>query len=128
MTLEELQNIQPEDLKKIGAAPLPIKIGAIVVICIVVVLLGYNFLVRESISQLESTKAKESTLKQDFEKKQRKASNLEAYENQLKEMEATFGSMLKSLPDKAEVESLLIEISRAGSANNLKINKFKPWI
>lgn len=126
MTFEELQNIQPEDLKKIGAAPLPIKIGAIVIICVIVSALSYNFLVKKSISTLETTKNKEITLKQDFEAKQRKASNLEAYENQLKEMEATFGSMLKSLPDKAEVESLLVEISRAGSANNLKINKFNP--
>lgn len=126
MTFEDLQNIQPEDLKKIGGAPLPVKLLAITVICIVTGVLGYYFLVQEQVNKLERVRQQEITLKQEFETKQRKASNLSAYEDQLKEMKATFGSMLKSLPDKAEIESLLVEISRAGSANNLKINVFSP--
>lgn len=126
MTFEELQNIQPEDIKKIGGAPLPVKLLAIAVICVVVIVLGYLGIVEEQVKKLERAEQEELSLKKEFEKKQRKSSNLVAYENQLKEMEVTFGSMLKSLPDKAEVESLLVEISRAGSANNLKINIFSP--
>jgi type IV pilus assembly protein PilO len=126
MTFEDLQNLQPEDLKKIGAAPVPVKLLAVAIICVVVAVLGYFVLVVDHVEKLKTTQQKEVTLKQEFESKQSKASNLTAYEDQLKEMEVTFGSMLKSLPDKAEVESLLVEISRAGSANNLKINIFSP--
>jgi len=126
MTFEDLQNLQPEDLKKIGAAPVPVKLLAVAIICVVVAVLGYFLLVVDHVEKLKTTQQKEVTLKQEFERKQSKASNLTAYEDQLKEMEVTFGSMLKSLPDKAEVESLLVEISRAGSANNLKINIFSP--
>jgi type IV pilus assembly protein PilO len=126
MTFEDLQNLQPEDLKKIGAAPVPVKLLAVAIICVVVAVLGYFVLVVDHVEKLKTTQQKEVTLKQEFERKQSKASNLTAYEDQLKEMEVTFGSMLKSLPDKAEVESLLVEISRAGSANNLKINIFSP--
>lgn len=126
MTFEELQNLQPEDLKKIGTAPLPVKLIAIAVICSVVAAAGYFFLIKTQIEARNTAASQESTLKQEFERKQRKASNLKAYEDQLTEMKETFGSMLKSLPDKAEVESLLVEISRAGSANNLKISKFSP--
>lgn len=126
MTFEDLQNLQPEDLKKIGTAPLPVKLIAIAIICAVVAAGGYFLLIKNQIETRNRAVAQEATLKQEFEQKQRKASNLEAYEKQLAEMKQTFGSMLKSLPDKAEVESLLVEISRAGSANNLKINKFSP--
>ena len=121
MTFEDLQNIQPEDLKKIGGAPLPVKLLAITVICIVTGVLGYYFLVQEQVNKLERVRQQEITLKQEFETKQRKASNLSAYEDQLKEMKATFGSMLKSLPDKAEIESLLVEISRAVSYTHLTL-------
>lgn len=126
MNLEELQNFQLEDLNKIGSAPLVVRIVAVVVICAAVAGLGFYFLINPKITDLENTARKETQLRTEFEQKQRKASNLEAYEEQLEEMKKTFGSMLKSLPDKAEVESLLVEISRAGSANNLKINQFKP--
>jgi type IV pilus assembly protein PilO len=126
MTFDDLQNIQPEDIKKIGGAPLPVKLLVIAIIFVVVIVLGYLVVIEDQVNQIKRAEQKEVSLKQEFEKKQRKASNLSAYEDQLKEMEATFGSMLKSLPDKAEVESLLVEISRAGSANNLKINVFSP--
>lgn len=126
MTWDDIQGFQPEDLKKIGGAPLPVKAVAIIIICAVVAVAGYFLVVDEQQKKLEATQSQESTLRLEFEAKQRKASNLSAYESQLEEMEVTFGSMLKSLPDKAEVESLLVEISRSGSANNLKINVFSP--
>jgi len=126
MTLDDINNLQPEDLKKIGSAPLPIRIGAVAVIAILIAFLVYYFMIGPNLKHLETIETQELTLKDDFENKQRKASNLEAYELQLAEMERTFGTMLKSLPDKAEVENLLIEISRAGSFNNLKINLFEP--
>lgn len=126
MTFEELQNLQPEDIKKIGSAPLPVKLGAIALVFILVLVLSYFGVIEGQSKNLKTSEQEELSLKSEFEKKQKKASNLSAYETQLEEMERTFGSMLKSLPDKAEVESLLVEISRAGSANNLKINVFSP--
>jgi type IV pilus assembly protein PilO len=126
MTFEDINNLQPEDIKKIGGAPLPVRIGAVVVIAVIVVIAVYSLMIKPNLESLERIERQELELRSDFEKKQRKASNLEAYELQLAEMERTFGTMLKSLPDRAEVESLLIEISRAGSFNNLKINLFEP--
>lgn len=126
MTFDDLKNLQPEDVKKIGGAPLPVKLIAVSIISVIVAVLGYFALIEEHVNLLDKAGLKELELKSEFERKQAKASNLLAYENQLSEMKATFGSMLKSLPDKAEVESLLVEISRAGSSNNLKINVFSP--
>jgi type IV pilus assembly protein PilO len=128
MTLDELQSFlkDPESYKKIGVAPLPIRIGAIVIIVIATLVGGYfQFVkpVRENIAKLQKT---EVELRQDFDIQQRKASNLEAYQEQLEEMKRSFGAMLRQLPNKTEVESLLVDLSQASAANNLKVDFFKP--
>jgi type IV pilus assembly protein PilO len=128
MTLDELQSIvkDPDFIKKIGVAPLPIRIGAIAIIVTVILVGGYFYAikpVREEIAKLEK---KEAELKQSFDQQQRKASNLEAYQEQLEEMKRSFGAMLRQLPNKTEVESLLVDLSQASAANNLKVDYFKP--
>ena len=69
---------------------------------------------------------KESQLKSTFEAKQVKASNLEAYKAQMKEIKVSFASMLQQLPRKNEVADLLIDISRTGLINGLEFQLFKP--
>lgn len=128
MTLDELQGFlkDPDSLKKIGVAPLPIRIGAVVLIVALIIIGGYSKVikpVRESIATLQ---LQEVQLKEDFDKQQRKASNLEAYQEQLEEMKRSFGAMLRQLPNKTEVESLLVDLSQASAANNLKVDYFKP--
>lgn len=115
-----------EEFKQVGQASTPVK--AIVLLLIFILTCGglTYWLVEPKLEELGASEKQELTLKEEFEKKQEKASKLEAYEEQLAEMKETFGSMLKSLPDNTEVESLLVEISRAASANNLDILEFKP--
>ena len=128
MTVEELLGFvkDPDFIKKVGVAPLPIRIGMIVIIVAVILAGGYFQAikpVRVRIAQLEK---KEVELKQSFDQQQRKASNLEAYQEQLEEMKRSFGAMLRQLPNKTEVESLLVDLSQASAANNLKVDYFKP--
>nr|WP_320416311.1 type 4a pilus biogenesis protein PilO [Candidatus Reidiella endopervernicosa] len=65
-------------------------------------------------------------LKKAFEFKQRKAANLDAYKEQLAEMERTFGALLRQLPNKAEIADLLVDISQTGLASGLEFELFKP--
>src|SRR5688572_457119 len=128
MTVEELLGFvkDPDFIKKVGVAPLPIRIGVIVIIVAVILAGGYFQAikpVRVRIAQLEK---KEVELKQSFDQQQRKASNLEAYQEQLEEMKRSFGAMLRQLPNKTEVESLIVDLSQASAANNLKVDYFKP--
>ena len=69
---------------------------------------------------------KEQDLKIDFEKKQARAVNLDAYKEQMNEMRVVFKSMLQQLPRKSEVADLLIDISRTGLVNGLEFELFKP--
>ena len=75
---------------------------------------------------LQQVKGVEQELKTEFERKQAKAVNLEAYKEQLKEMEESFGAMLRQLPDKTEVAGLLVDVSQTGLAAGLEFELFQP--
>lgn len=124
--LNNLNNLDVEDLKKIGQASTPVKAIVLLILFLAVCGGAIFWLVKPKLEALETSEKKEVVLKEEFERKQKKASNLQAYEDQLAEMRETFGSMLKSLPDNTEIENILVEISRAASANNLEILQFKP--
>ena len=61
-----------------------------------------------------------------FENKQQRAANLDAYKAQLAEMERSFGAMLRQLPGKTEVPNLLVDISQTGLAAGLTEKLFQP--
>jgi type IV pilus assembly protein PilO len=76
--------------------------------------------------ELLRVQEEELQLRQTFEQKQKKAANLEAYKEQLREMERSFGAMLRQLPGKTEVPSLLVDISQTGLAAGLEEKLFQP--
>ncbi len=128
MTLEELQNFlsDPDSIKKIGIAPLPIRIGAIVLIIVIILAIGWWQIISPQLTEIDRLEGEEKALRDDFDRQQRKAANLEAYQEQLDEMKRSFGAMLRQLPDKTEVESLLVDLSQTSAANSLKVDYFKP--
>jgi len=126
ITLDDLNNIDINDIKKIGMAPLPVKIGLIAVVCIAVIAAGYFLDTTKQLEELEKTEKEEVALRQTFSQKQAKAANLDAYKQQLAEMEVSFGALLRQLPNKTEIETLLTDISQTGISAGLDINFFKP--
>jgi len=114
------------DLSSIGAWPMPVKAALIAVICIIVLALGYFLDTQKQLDTLERNRTEETTLKKDFEAKQAKAANLDAYKKQMAEMQQSFGAMLRQLPSKTEVEALLVDISQTGLASGIEFQLFKP--
>ena len=107
---EELQRLDPKD---VGRWPLMFRALAIGVIFIgLAVLLVYIWPVRSQMPDLELAQKEERDLMQTFDERQRKSANIEAYKAQLKEMERSFGAMLRQLPGRTEVPSLLVDISQ----------------
>jgi len=88
--------------------------------------LGYWLDIKDQRISLEKAENKETELRQTFETKAKKAANLAAYEQQLEEMRASFGAMLRQLPNKTEVAELLVDISQTGLASGLEFELFKP--
>ena len=123
MNLEDLNEL---DLNNIGIWPMPVKIVVVLLVAVIVVAAGYYLIIEDQINGLETVQKKELTLRTEFETKQAKASNLEAYRRQLEEMKQSFGTMLRQLPDKTEVAELLVDVSQTGLASGLEFELFKP--
>ncbi len=122
--VEQLQSLDTND---IGRWPLMFRAILIVIIFVAVSAGGsYYFVYRTKATLLKTAEAKEVTLKDTFEIKQQRAANLDAYKEQLKEMEVTFGAMLRQLPSRTEVPSLLVDISQTGLAAGLEERLFQP--
>lgn len=114
------------DFSNIGAWPTAVKSILVVIVCVMVLALGYFLDVQSQLDNLERAENQEKTLKKDFETKQAKAANLDAYKQQMTEMEESFGTMLRQLPSKTEVEDLLVDISQTGLASGIEFQLFKP--
>ncbi len=124
MNWDELQHhLEPDN---IGIAPMPIKVGVFAFIFIAILAAGIWFDTREQLRVLEGHEKKEAELKNEFTVKADRAAKLELYKEQLAEMEASFGALLRQLPETTEVESLLVDVSQTALAAGLEIKKFKP--
>jgi type IV pilus assembly protein PilO len=123
MALSDLQEV---DINDIGSWPLWLKLTATGLICIAIAAAGYWFIIKDQYADLQKLQRQEAQLKDSYLKKKALAINLSAYRQQMKEIEDTFGVMLKQLPDKTEVPELLIDITQAGLGRGLQFQTFKP--
>lgn len=101
---------------------------AVVLVAIVVALpvAGYFLLWQGQLEELEAGKVQEVRLKQDYVKKKRQAVNLDLHKQQLREIDTQFGALLKQLPNKSQMDALLVDINQAGLGRGLQFELFKP--
>lgn len=113
------------DVNNLGSWPLPVKVITCVLLLIAGLGLGYYFYLQDLQTQLQQQQAQEATLKQQFSTKAAQAANLEAYKVQMKEMEESFGMLLRQLPSDTEVPGLLEDITRTGLESGLEFEEIK---
>lgn len=112
--------------KNIGAWPMPIKIGAMLILFALLVLGGYWFLWKDQLEALDQSRQEEKKLRVEFLDKKQQAVNLDVYRQQVTEIEQAFGTLLRQLPNKSEMEALLTDINQAGLGRGLEFELFKP--
>ncbi len=123
---EILQQLQSLDMQNPGAWPGWARWALVVLTTLALIGAGLWFGIKPIYEQVESARAQEKTLRTELEAKQLKVAGLDAYREQLAEMERSFGAMLKQLPSRAEVANLLIDISQARVAAGLEEELFQP--
>ncbi len=123
MNLDDFNNI---DIKNAGNLPIPVKAVLLAVVFVVLLGLGFYFLLSPALETLDQEKAKEQQLRDVFLAKKSQAINLEAYRAQMVEIEKTFGALLRQLPDKSQIDGLLTDINQAGLSRGLEFELFKP--
>jgi type IV pilus assembly protein PilO len=121
-----LQSINDLDIRESGSWPLAGQATFVALIFLVIAGLGYWFYIRPQYSVLHDARHTEVTLKQKFEVKAARAANLDKLREQLKEMRASFGTLLRQLPSKTEVDSLLRDISQTAQVDGLRQKLFQP--
>lgn len=121
--LEELRQLNIEDP---GSWPAAIKTGALALLLITIIIAGYFLDWQGQWETLGQAQTEEETLKQSYLVKKRSAVNLDALRQQQKEIEQSLGALLKQLPDKSEMEALLVDINQAGLGRGLQFEFFKP--
>jgi type IV pilus assembly protein PilO len=113
------------DMSNMGAWPAAVKAMVGALLTVLVLALGYNFFVKDLQSQLDQQRADETTLKEQFASKAHMAANLERYTEQMKDMENSFGMLLRQLPGDTEVPGLLEDITRTGLGSGLEFEEIK---
>jgi type IV pilus assembly protein PilO len=122
-TLRSMRDFDLTDLdfENVGSWPAPVKIIIFAVVLVGVLVAGYYYHVEELQQQLAKEEAQEEKLKQEYEKKAFQAANLDAYRQQMVEMEESFGALVSQLPSDTEVPGLLEDITNKGLLNGLNI-------
>jgi type IV pilus assembly protein PilO len=123
MTLDDLKNI---DVNNLSSWPVPIKITGILLVCGVILFAGFWFLIQGEWEEYGAAQKTEEGLRETYLNKKALAVNLPAYREQMEEMEQTFGSLLRQLPNTTEVPDLLVDITQAGLGRGLEFTLFRP--
>ncbi len=123
MTLDDIRSL---DIRNAGSWPIPIKALSLLLVLVAVLGIGYFLDIQAQLETLDRARIEEKQLRLTFENKSERAANLDLYVSQLVEMERSFGSMLRRLPNKNEVSELLVDVSQTGLSNGLEFNLFKP--
>jgi type IV pilus assembly protein PilO len=131
MNLDALKNfdinqLRSLDPKNMGSWPLLMRILVLIGVFGAVLVAGYYFLIAEQVADRAKLVDQETKLKAEFESKALQAANLDTYQQQLDEMTKSFGAMLKQLPGKTELPSILQDISQAAQVDGLKQDLFRP--
>ena len=126
-SLESLRSVDLSDLdmNNLGSWPAAVKVIAARLLMALMLGGGYYFYLSDMQDSLDQQKAQEETLKQQFSSKAFQAANLEAYKEQMVEMEASFGALLRQLPSDTEVPGLLEDITRTGLGSGLEFEEIK---
>jgi type IV pilus assembly protein PilO len=121
--LEQFQNLDTSDP---GTWPTAPKALLLLGLLAGILVLAYFLDWKGQLEELDAGKQQEVQLKQDYVNKKRQAVNIELYRQQLREIDSSFGALLKQLPNKSQMEALIVDINQAGLGRGLQFELFKP--
>lgn len=121
----EFKDLDPKD---VGTWPVLPRAAALLGVFVALLAAGWWFDWNEQQAVLDAKEQEEAKLKEEYLGKKKQAINLEEYRKQLAEIDKAFGALLKQLPNKSEMEALLIDINQAGLGRGLQFEYFKPGV
>src|SRR3990172_2715846 len=121
--LEQFKGLNPKDP---GSWP-PLPKAFLLFGLLIGILVGAYFLDwSDQLEQLDAGRAQETKLKAEYKDKKQQSINLDLYRQQLREIDSSFGALLKQLPNRSQMDALLVDINQAGLGRGLQFDLFKP--
>lgn len=120
---DQFRGLNPSD---VATWPILPRLAALLAILVITLVAGWWFIWNDQFASLTAKEQEEVKLKEEYLAKKKKAINLDLYVQQLNEIDQTFGALLKQLPNRSEMDALLIEINQAGLGRGLQFELFKP--
>lgn len=114
------------NLREIGGWPTPFKVAAMLILFGLILFAGYMLVWNDQLASLDKARQDEMKLRNDFLEKKKQAVNLDVYRQQVKEIEQSFGALVRQLPNKSEMDALITDINQAGLGRGLEFELFKP--
>ena len=121
--INELRDL---DFNDIGSAPASVRYVILGFLLVIILGIGYFLLIKDKTEQLKMVQGLENNLRAEFEQKQSKAANLEAYEEQLAEMQELLETMFRQLPSRTEMDKLLVDVSQTALGSGIDVQLFQP--
>jgi type IV pilus assembly protein PilO len=121
--IDEIRGTNWKDPGTWGGAP---KVLVLLAVLVAIPVAGYLSDTSSQIEELERLHNTEQTLKQQYLDKKRLAVNLDLHRQQLREIDTQFGTLLRQLPNKSQMDALLVDINQAGLGRGLQFELFRP--
>jgi len=121
--LEQFKNLNPKDPGAWPALPKAILLGVLLIGMLVA---AYFVDWADQLEQLEAGREQEAKLKDEYRNKKQQSINLDLYRQQLREIDSSFGALLKQLPNRSQMDALLVDINQAGLGRGLQFDLFRP--
>jgi type IV pilus assembly protein PilO len=121
--LDQFKYLNPKDPGTWPALP---KLLALIVTLVALVTAGYLVDWQGQVDELAAGAEQEAKLKEEYKGKKQLAVNLDLYRQQLREIDSSFGALLKQLPNKSQMDALLVDINQAGLGRGLQFELFRP--
>lgn len=120
---DDFRNLNPKD---VGAWPLAPRVVALAGFFAMILAAGWWFVWNPQREDLAAKAQEETRLRDDWVGKKKQSVNLDLYQDQKAEIDRVFGALLKLLPNKTEIDALLVEINQSGLGRGLQFELFKP--
>jgi type IV pilus assembly protein PilO len=102
------------------------KIVVLLAILVAIPVAGYFGDTASQIEELEQMRNQETKLKEEYLNKKKQAINLDLHRQQLREIDTQFGALLRQLPNRSQMDALLVDINQAGLGRGLLFDLFRP--
>ena len=123
LTLDELRNL---DLRRVGSLSVTAKAVILIALFALIVAAGWWFDWSDQNDRIEQERRQEQSLRDTWRDKKRMAVNLDAWRHRLVEIQQSFGTLLRQLPNRSEMDALLNDINQAGLGRSLQFDLFRP--